>query len=356
MAEKDDDWGGVAVDVKNLSANLGPNGEPIRKPSAPKMSQSLPFMECPKVLDGSYAGDVGFDPLGFSKSPLDLTMYREAEIKHGRLAMLAAAGWPLSELFDRPIAEAMGWKVILDETNRAPSVLNGGLGKISPLYWGGILLVAAAIDVYGVFFASNGKGYTPGDLGFDPFGMYPKDEAGKKKMRLAEIKNGRLAMIAITAYAVHEFIGGTAVIDQTPIFFKPITTVISDYFSNSDGSSLPIPMTNELAPTSPAEVPGTVDILQFLESTTAPATEAAPTAAEAVTAVVPPPVAESVAEATSSAFTSAAPAVVTPAEVAEIAPPVTIPSSPVGETDLTAANQRIAELESQLKVIKDLTR
>ena len=27
---------------------------------------------------------------------------REAEVKHGRLAMLAAAGWPLSELLDGP--------------------------------------------------------------------------------------------------------------------------------------------------------------------------------------------------------------------------------------------------------------
>ena len=28
---------------------------------------------------------------------------REAEVKHARLAMLAAAGWPLSELLDGPL-------------------------------------------------------------------------------------------------------------------------------------------------------------------------------------------------------------------------------------------------------------
>ena len=66
--------------------------------AVPAMSQSMPFMARPAALDGSLAGDVGFDPLGFAKSSDDLMNYREAEIKHARLAMLAAAGWPISEL------------------------------------------------------------------------------------------------------------------------------------------------------------------------------------------------------------------------------------------------------------------
>ena len=51
-------------------------------------SQALPFMARPAALDGSLAGDVGFDPLGFAKSSEDLMNYREAEVKHARLAML----------------------------------------------------------------------------------------------------------------------------------------------------------------------------------------------------------------------------------------------------------------------------
>ena len=41
------------------------------------------------------AGDVGFDPLGLSEIDdlgIDLYWLREAEIKHGRVAMLAATG------------------------------------------------------------------------------------------------------------------------------------------------------------------------------------------------------------------------------------------------------------------------
>ena len=46
----------------------------------PRMSQSLPWMECSPALDGTMAGDVGFDPLGFAKSSEDLMNYREAEV------------------------------------------------------------------------------------------------------------------------------------------------------------------------------------------------------------------------------------------------------------------------------------
>jgi hypothetical protein len=37
------------------------------------------------VLDGTYPGDYGFDPLGFAKTKESLTYYREAEVKHARL-------------------------------------------------------------------------------------------------------------------------------------------------------------------------------------------------------------------------------------------------------------------------------
>ena len=51
----------------------------------PAQSQSLPFLPRPAFLDGTLAGDVGFDPLGFAKSESDVMNYREAEIKHARL-------------------------------------------------------------------------------------------------------------------------------------------------------------------------------------------------------------------------------------------------------------------------------
>lgn len=137
----------------------------------------------------------------------------------------AAAGWPLSELWDAKLAKLIGAPAIVDSTDRAPSVLNGGLEKISPLYWLGCLALGAAVDLYGQS-RQKSPDYFPGNLGFDPLGLYPKDEAGQKAMQLKELKNGRLAMIAITAFAFQELVNGAGVVDSTSFFFKPIGTVM----------------------------------------------------------------------------------------------------------------------------------
>ena len=184
------------------------------------MSEALPFLTRPIMLDGSMVGDAGFDPLGFAQTEEDLMNYREAEIKHGRLAMLAAAGWPLSELFDKKIALALHMSPLVDAADRAPSVLNGGLEKVNPFFWMACLVGAAAIDVYGIAKSKSGdESYFPGNLGFDPLGMYPKTEEGQQRMQLAEIKNGRLAMISILGFAIQECVLKSGVIDQSPSFF-----------------------------------------------------------------------------------------------------------------------------------------
>lgn len=113
---------------------------------------------------------------------------------------------------------------MLNSNDRVPSLFNGGMDKVSPLWWGFCLGFTAAIDLYGVQRARSVEGYTPGDLGFDPLGLYPReeDEDGRMRMQLAEIKHDRLGMIAITAFSVQEFVSKVGVIDETPWFFKPV--------------------------------------------------------------------------------------------------------------------------------------
>eukprot|EP00553_Chaetoceros_curvisetus_P014350 CAMPEP_0204642478 /NCGR_PEP_ID=MMETSP0717-20131115/51707_1 /ASSEMBLY_ACC=CAM_ASM_000666 /TAXON_ID=230516 /ORGANISM="Chaetoceros curvisetus" /LENGTH=263 /DNA_ID=CAMNT_0051663247 /DNA_START=17 /DNA_END=808 /DNA_ORIENTATION=- len=204
------------------------NEETLREDSLPKYSASIPFLKRPKELKLELAGDVGFDPLNLSKNRELLFEYREAEIKHSRLAMLAAVGWPLSELYDPTIALNLSMEPVLDANNRVPSLFNGGLDKISPVWWGFCLGLTAAIDLYGVNRSRTlpPSKYTPGDLGFDPLNLYPSkdDIEGQKKMQLAEIKHGRLAMIAVTAFSVQEFVSGVGIVDETPLIFKPIAT------------------------------------------------------------------------------------------------------------------------------------
>jgi len=186
------------------------------------MSEALPFLTRPIHLTGELPGDFGFDPFGFVNSKADLMNYREAEIKHARLAMLAAAGWPVSEIFDRKIAMALHLIPLVDRVDRVPSLLNGGLEKVNPFYWMACFATAAAIEFYGISKKNSGdESYFPGNLGFDPLGFYPQDKNGQRRMQLAEIKNGRLAMIAIVGFAIQEFVLKVGVIDETPIFFFP---------------------------------------------------------------------------------------------------------------------------------------
>jgi hypothetical protein len=216
------------VSTPNQSTNNKPPPTPLSK-----YSKSIPFLRRPPNLDGTtYAGDVGFDPFNFSSSsPEQLVYYREAEMKHSRLAMLAAAGWPISELLDKKLAGWLDMDSVLGSDDRVPSILNGGMDNVSPIWWGFCLGLAAAIDLRGIQNSrysnnddesDNDKVYQPGDYGFDPLGLYPDDLQGQQRMQLAEIKHGRLAMIAITAFAFQEYVSKVGIVDETPIFFHPL--------------------------------------------------------------------------------------------------------------------------------------
>jgi hypothetical protein len=199
------------------------------KPVAPKRlpAKWLPIggVLAPAVLDGSFPGDVGFDPLGLARSKRGLYWMREAEVKHGRLAMLAAVGWPLSELWHKNIASTLGLSSILAANDRAPSLLNGGLSSswVTTVLLGSVvisgMLESRAMNKGAIFWNTDKpKNYVPGDLDFDPLGLM-NARGDAKAMQTAEIKNGRLAMLAITAYAFQEFASKVPVVQETPYLF-----------------------------------------------------------------------------------------------------------------------------------------
>lgn len=152
-----------------------------------------------RVGDKSLAGDMNFDPLEISKTPSALAWYREAEIKHARLAMLAAFGWPASEVTN--------FGKLLTADGRAPSLLNGGLQEVNAVYWGAVIALAVYWESKGLDKQYGKKDdYVPGVLGFDPL------NADSPSMRDAEITNGRVAMIAITVFVLEE------ALTRSPIF------------------------------------------------------------------------------------------------------------------------------------------
>jgi hypothetical protein len=130
---------------------------------------------------------------------------------------------------DRSIANFFGAPAMLDDGDRVPTILNGGMGKISPQWWGFCLGLCAAIDMYGLAKARRGgKDYFPGDLGFDPFNFFPDDKESQERLKLAEIKHGRTAMMGVLGYVVEEYATKMAVVDDTAILFQPITETIEE--------------------------------------------------------------------------------------------------------------------------------
>jgi len=152
-----------------------------------------------------------------------LTDMREAEIKHGRLAMLAVVGWPLAELWDKKIASFFGLDDALTSTGASPSLLNGGLDKIDPEYWIIVACTAGLFELQSKWAKEDNKDkYTLGDCGFDPLDFFPKDKKEQFEMQTKEIKHGRIAMMAILGFAVQEALYSTPVVQETPFFFTPL--------------------------------------------------------------------------------------------------------------------------------------
>lgn len=157
------------------------------------MSESVPFLEKPSKLDGSMVGDVGFDPLYFSDY-IDLDYSRAAELKHGRICMLATLGFIVQELVHLP-------GPMFQEANPFKAIYTVPIEG-----WAQILVVISLVEL-----ATFKSTYESGaDLGFDPMGMgKPSDMPA---LQLKELKNGRLAMMAFLGFVFQVFATGKPIL------------------------------------------------------------------------------------------------------------------------------------------------
>ena len=181
------------------------------------LSKDSPLADCVMV------GNKGFDPLNLAKTLVELDTFREAEIKHGRLAMLAAVGWPAAERLQPYFAKAIGAPSLLVEGGKAPSLLNGGLENINPIFFAGILAFTAFVETEVLTKMKLRENRIPGDLGFDPLGLYMgKSFEEQRSLELKELQNGRLAMIGIVGYVAEEFVSKFSVVAEAPLFEKSV--------------------------------------------------------------------------------------------------------------------------------------
>jgi len=168
-------------------------------PSMMAKSQSLPFLEAPPALDGSMAGDVGFDPLGLS-GYFSLDYMREAELKHGRICQLACAGYVAVDLgITVPFAPKVSSLAAHDVTVQR--------GNMLLLLF--IIAIPEALSYNAISEMMSGQSdRKPGDYGIPYKFCKPGDTATQEKYKLAEITHCRAAMLGfsgmVTASAATE--------------------------------------------------------------------------------------------------------------------------------------------------------
>lgn len=182
-------------------------------------------------LDGSLPGDYGFDPLGLSDPEgiggfIDPNWLRYAELINGRFAMLGAVGAIAPEI--------LGKAGLVPQETALPWFQTGVIPPLgSYTYWADpYTLFVFEIALFG--FAEHRRAqdyYKPGSmgkqyfLGFEKFlggsgdPAYPggpffnflsfgKDEKSLKDLKIKEVKNGRLAMLAILGYFIQAIFTG----------------------------------------------------------------------------------------------------------------------------------------------------
>ncbi|GMH72941.1 hypothetical protein TrRE_jg9275 [Triparma retinervis] len=143
-----------------------------------------------------------FDPLNLAAAyPPFVPFFREAELRHGRTAMLAVIGFIATDFVRLP-GDMYSFESIPKTID-----IHDALLKTGPMYqlllWIGlwdILVTAPSIKALGEGFRE------PGDFGWRWFA--PESKEGFDVKRDAELKNGRLAMIAVGGIATQSIITG----------------------------------------------------------------------------------------------------------------------------------------------------
>ncbi|XP_019083402.1 PREDICTED: chlorophyll a-b binding protein of LHCII type 1-like [Camelina sativa] len=179
----------------------------------PRWFGPIPY-DYPPYLTGELPGDYGFDIAGLGKDRLTFDKFFNLEILHARWAMLAALGALIPEIFDLTgafhFSEPVWWRVgysklqgeTLDYLGIPGLHLAGSQGVIVIVICQVLLMVGPEYARYCGIEALEPLGiYLPGDINypggrlFDPLNL-SEDPVGFEDLKVKEIKNGRLAMVA----------------------------------------------------------------------------------------------------------------------------------------------------------------
>ena len=174
-------------------------------------------------LPGSLAPVPLFDPFDLAAGATveEVKLWREAEVTHGRVAMLATVGFLAQEqahfLFVEPAKDIGPAIRHLDEVR-----------AVNPAFFEGLTFAIACAELYRALYGwvspqapparptreYGGVGrprmlkadYYPGDVGFDPLGLKPATADGFAEMATKELQHGRLAMLASAGFLAQELV------------------------------------------------------------------------------------------------------------------------------------------------------
>jgi hypothetical protein len=133
--------------------------------------------------------------------------YREAELKHGRIAMIATAGWMVQPWF-HPVGPVIGVTDVTDPIKTLYETPLPGLLQI--------LVFTGFIEFLSLKIKKNPT-YSAGDL-LGSSELVDNTDKGWLDFQQRELSNGRLAMTAIMGFWIQDLLYG----NSGDMLFKPL--------------------------------------------------------------------------------------------------------------------------------------